>query len=55
MVGISTCAAAAAAACVQVYVQGELLGGCDIVLEMQQAGELKTNVDEMMHRMQNTD
>lgn len=39
----------------QVYVQGELLGGCDIVLEMQAAGELKTNIEEMMHRMQNAD
>ena len=37
--------------CVQVYVKGELLGGCDIVLEMEAAGELKTNVEEMMHRM----
>jgi glutaredoxin-related protein len=36
----------------QVYVRGELLGGCDIVLEMQAAGELKVNVDEMLHRMQ---
>jgi len=35
----------------QVYVKGELLGGCDIVLEMEAAGELKTNVEEMMHRM----
>jgi glutaredoxin-related protein len=25
----------------QVYVNGELLGGCDIVLEMHEAGELK--------------
>jgi hypothetical protein len=40
---------------VQVYVQGELLGGCDIVLEMQEAGELKMNIEEMMHRMQNAD
>jgi hypothetical protein len=39
----------------QVYVQGELLGGCDIVLEMKTAGELKLNVEEMMHRMQATD
>jgi glutaredoxin-related protein len=39
---------------VQVYVQGELLGGCDIVLEMKAAGELKLNVEEMMHRMQAT-
>lgn len=39
----------------QVYVQGELLGGCDIVLEMHQQGELKMNVEEMLHRMQNAD
>lgn len=39
----------------QVYVQGELLGGCDIVLEMKQAGELKANVEEMLHRMQKAD
>lgn len=39
----------------QVYVRGELLGGCDIVLEMQQAGELKVNIEEMLHRMQNAD
>ncbi|KAF6260884.1 thioredoxin-like protein [Scenedesmus sp. NREL 46B-D3] len=38
----------------QVFVQGELLGGCDIVLEMKAAGELKLNVEEMMHRMQAT-
>lgn len=34
----------------QVYVHGELLGGCDIVLEMKAAGELKANVQEMMYR-----
>lgn len=39
----------------QVYVQGELLGGCDIVLEMKQGGELKSSVDEMLHRMQKAD
>jgi glutaredoxin-related protein len=38
--------------CCQVYVRGELLGGCDIVLEMKAAGELKGAVEEMMHRMQ---
>ncbi len=26
----------------QVFVNGELIGGCDIVLEMHQSGELKT-------------
>ena len=32
----------------QVYVKGELLGGCDIVLEMAQAGELKGTVQGML-------
>jgi glutaredoxin-related protein len=36
---------------VQVYVQGELLGGCDIVLEMAEAGELKETIDEMKARL----
>ncbi|CAL5228869.1 g12080 [Coccomyxa viridis] len=34
----------------QVYVSGELLGGCDIIMELQQAGELKENIDEMCAR-----
>lgn len=34
----------------QLYVNGELLGGCDIVLEMAAAGELKGGVQEMLHR-----
>lgn len=34
----------------QLYVNGELLGGCDIVLEMAAGGELKTAVGEMTHR-----
>ncbi|KAF8061416.1 glrx3 [Scenedesmus sp. PABB004] len=38
----------------QVYVRGELLGGCDIVLDMAAGGELKGNVEEMLHRMQDT-
>lgn len=37
--------------CAQVYVNGELLGGCDIVLEMDEAGELKDTIDEMKARM----
>jgi glutaredoxin-related protein len=36
---------------VQVYVRGELLGGCDIVLEMHEAGELKDTIDEMKARL----
>ncbi len=29
----------------QVFVNGELIGGCDIVLEMHQSGELQTALD----------
>ncbi len=32
----------------QVYVNGELLGGCDIVLEMAAAGELKDSISGML-------
>ena len=39
------------ALCLQVYVQGELLGGCDIVLEMHEAGELKETIEEMKARL----
>ena len=35
----------------QLYVRGELVGGCDIVLEMAQTGELKTTIDEMKARV----
>ena len=30
----------------QLWVEGELVGGCDIVVEMSQSGELKTLIDE---------
>jgi monothiol glutaredoxin len=30
----------------QLYVNGELIGGCDIVLEMYHSGELKKLIDE---------
>jgi monothiol glutaredoxin len=30
----------------QLYVKGEFIGGCDIVSEMFQSGELETNLDE---------
>lgn len=33
----------------QLYVSGELVGGCDIVLEMAQEGTLKKTVDEMLN------
>ncbi|MGQ0383471.1 MAG: glutaredoxin domain-containing protein, partial [Gammaproteobacteria bacterium] len=30
----------------QLYVNGELVGGCDIVLEMYRSGELKSLLEE---------
>ena len=30
----------------QLYVKGELIGGCDIMVEMYNSGELKTVIDE---------
>jgi len=30
----------------QVYIKGELIGGCDITLEMFQSGDLKKMIDE---------
>ncbi len=30
----------------QLYIKGEFIGGCDIVTEMFQSGELKTSVEE---------
>ncbi len=35
----------------QLYVRGELLGGCDIVLDMKAGGELGSTIGEMLHRM----
>lgn len=35
----------------QLYVKGELVGGCDIVLEMADAGELKETINEMVARI----
>jgi monothiol glutaredoxin len=32
----------------QLYVKGEFVGGCDIITEMHEAGELKPLVDEAM-------
>lgn len=34
----------------QLYINGELIGGCDITVEMYQSGELKSLVDEAMGR-----
>ena len=33
----------------QLYANGELLGGCDIILELHQNGTLKTEVDQELH------
>lgn len=32
----------------QVYVDGEFIGGCDILIEMYQSGDLKETVDAAM-------
>jgi monothiol glutaredoxin len=29
----------------QLYINGELIGGCDIILELLQSGELQTLID----------
>ncbi len=31
----------------QLFVQGELVGGCDIIIEMYQSGELQTLINEV--------
>ena len=31
----------------QLYIQGELIGGCDIVMEMHESGELKKKIDAL--------
>ena len=31
----------------QLYIQGELIGGCDIVMEMHENGELKKTIDAL--------
>ena len=35
----------------QLYVRGELLGGCDIITEMASNGDLKETIEEMHNRM----
>ena len=35
----------------QLYVNGELVGGCDIVLELAEDGELKSSINEMKTRL----
>jgi monothiol glutaredoxin len=34
----------------QLYIDGELVGGCDITLEMYRTGELKTMMDEAVQK-----
>lgn len=34
----------------QIYIGGELVGGCDITLELYQSGELKTLVEEAVRK-----
>lgn len=34
----------------QLYIKGELMGGCDIIIEMYRSGELKTLVDQALGR-----
>ncbi|OOG21985.1 monothiol glutaredoxin, Grx4 family [Thioalkalivibrio denitrificans] len=34
----------------QIYIDGELVGGCDITLELAQSGELKKMVDEAIEK-----
>ncbi|MEM7083592.1 MAG: Grx4 family monothiol glutaredoxin [Pseudomonadota bacterium] len=34
----------------QLYINGELMGGCDIVIEMYKSGELKSAVDDALGR-----
>lgn len=34
----------------QVYIDGELVGGCDITLELFQSGELKKMIDEAIEK-----
>jgi monothiol glutaredoxin len=33
------------------WIDGELIGGCDIITEMHESGELKTMIDECAAKM----
>ncbi len=35
----------------QLYISGELLGGCDIITEMASNGDLQETIEEMKNRM----
>jgi glutaredoxin-related protein len=34
----------------QLYANGELLGGCDIILELAQTGELQKEISDSLHK-----
>ncbi len=34
----------------QIYINGELIGGCDITLELHQSGELQKRMEAAVHR-----
>lgn len=38
----------------QIFINGQLIGGCDIVLELYEKGELQTMVDEAASEKQNS-
>lgn len=39
----------------QLWVEGELIGGCDIILEMHQKGELKPLIDKAAEKNQDSE
>ncbi len=39
----------------QLYVSGELVGGCDIILELYQKGELKPMLEQAVEKQQTTE
>ena len=34
----------------QLYIKGELIGGCDITLDLHQSGELQKMIDELLFK-----
>ncbi|MGD8275108.1 MAG: monothiol glutaredoxin, Grx4 family, partial [Thiohalocapsa sp.] len=39
----------------QIYIDGELVGGCDITLEMHESGELKTMMEQAAAKSESGD
>lgn len=39
----------------QLWIEGELIGGCDIILEMHQQGELKPLIEKAAEKLQKED